>query len=87
VKIVFDTRAWDDYCYWSGQDPKTFERINALINEIRRTPFTGTGKPEALKYNLTGFWSRRITGEHRLVYAVNNDELVTIQARYRYSKK
>jgi toxin YoeB len=87
VKIVFDTRGWDDYCYWRGQDPKTFERINALINEIRRTPFTGTGKPEALKYNLTGFWSRRITGEHRLVYAVNNDELVIIQARYHYSKK
>jgi toxin YoeB len=87
VKFVFDAGGWDDYCYWLGHDAKTFERINALINEIRRTPSTGTGKPEALKYNLTGFWSRRITGEHRLVYAVRNDVLVIIQARYHYSTK
>ena len=76
--------SWDDYLYWQTQDKKTLKRINRLIVDTQRTPFTGMGKPEPLKENLAGFWSRRIDDAHRLVYAVDNDAITTITCRYHY---
>lgn len=70
MKIVFRAAAWHDYVAWAREDAKVFERLNALIEECRRDPFRGTGKPEPLKRHLSGWWSRRLTGEHRLVYRV-----------------
>jgi toxin YoeB len=70
VKIVFSSQAWDDYVHWQSEDPKLLTRINDLLKECRRDPFRGTGKPEPLGGNLTGWWSRRINREHRLVYRV-----------------
>jgi toxin YoeB len=84
VKIVFSERAWEDYLYWQGQDRKTLVRINHLIREVRRDPFAGIGKPEPLKHVLGGYWSRRITDEHRLVYKVQEDALWIAQVRYHY---
>ena len=75
--------SWADYCSWTG-DRKTLTRINRLITEAARDPGSGTGKPERLSGDLTGFWSRRIDQEHRLVYTVHADELVIVQARYHY---
>ena len=83
MKIVFTPPGWEDYCSWTG-DRKTLTRINRLITEAARDPGTGTGKPERLSGDLTGFWSRRIDQEHRLVYTVHADELVIVQARYHY---
>jgi toxin YoeB len=83
VKIVFTPHGWADYCSWSG-DRKTLTRINRLISEAARDPGVGAGRPERLSGDLTGFWSRRIDQEHRLVYTVNADELVIVQARYHY---
>jgi toxin YoeB len=86
VNIVFHTLAWEDYCYWQATDKKTLKRINLLIKDITRDdPFEGIGKPEQLKANLTGYWSRRITDEHRLVYTVKSEDLVIVLARYHYS--
>jgi toxin YoeB len=76
--------AWSDYLYWQGQDKKTLKRINRLIEESLRNPFDGIGKPEPLKENLTGFWSRRIDDTHRLVYAVTDEYLTVIACRYHY---
>ena len=84
MKIVFSERAWEDYLYWQGQDRKTLTRINHLIREVQRDPFAGIGKPEPLKYALSGYWSRRITDEHRLVYKVQDDALWIAQVRYHY---
>ena len=84
MKLVFAEQAWDDYLYWQAQDPKILERLNALIKECRRTPFSGTGKPEPLRGDLRGWWSRRITLEHRLVYRVEGDSLLIAQCRYHY---
>ncbi|WP_423126407.1 Txe/YoeB family addiction module toxin [Gaoshiqia sp. Z1-71] len=84
MDIFWDKTAWEDYQYWVDNDRKVLKKINALIKECQRTPFAGTGKPEALKQNLSGFWSRRITGEHRLVYKVENDVLYIAQCRYHY---
>ena len=84
MDIYWDKTAWEDYQYWVANDRKILRKINALIKECQRTPFVGTGKPEALKQNLSGFWSRRITGEHRLVYKVENDVLYIAQCRYHY---
>ncbi len=84
MRIVFAERAWEDYLYWQGQDRKTLARINHLIREIQRDPFAGIGKPEPLKHALTGYWSRRISDEHRLVYKVQDDALWIAQARYHY---
>jgi toxin YoeB len=70
VKLVWAEDAWDDYLTWQESDPDTVKKINALVKDIRRTPFQGIGKPEPLKGSLKGFWSRRITGEHRLVYRI-----------------
>jgi toxin YoeB len=70
VKLLWTDEAWGDYLYWQTNDPKTLKKINDLIKDIGRSPFSGLGKPEALRYKLTGWWSRRITDEHRLVYRV-----------------
>jgi len=84
VKLVFSEHAWDDYLYWQRTDRKILERINKLIKEIQRSPFEGTGKPEPLKHGLSGYWSRRITDEHRIVYKVEKDSLLFAQLRYHY---
>lgn len=84
MKLVFANEAWEDYLYWQKQDRKMVERINKLIRETRREPFSGVGKPEPLRHALSGFWSRRITDEHRLVYRVEGDELQIVQLRFHY---
>ena len=84
MKKVFHQNAWEDYLYWLQQDKKIIKRINLLIKDIERTPFEGIGKPEALKHNLSGWWSRRITDEHRIVYRVQGDELHIAALRYHY---
>lgn len=84
MKIIFSDDAWDDYIYWQQQDKKILKKINKLINEIQREPYKGTGNPEPLKYNWSGYWSRRITIEHRLVYKIKEDELMIAQCRYHY---
>lgn len=84
MDIYWDKTAWEDYQFWIDNDRKVLRKINALIKECQRTPFAGTGQPEALKQNLSGFWSRRITGEHRLVYKTENGVLYIAQCRYHY---
>ncbi|MER6732882.1 Txe/YoeB family addiction module toxin [Streptomyces puniciscabiei] len=83
-EIAFDAQGWDDFTYWATADKKMLRRLIRLIEEVRRTPFEGIGKPEPLRRNLTGFWSRRIDDEHRLVYGVTDDKVIVIQARYHY---
>jgi len=83
-QLSFTKAAFDDYLYWQGQDKKTLKRINKLIQDTMRDPFAGIGKPEPLKENLSGFWSRRIDCEHRLVYAVDDNQLTIIACRYHY---
>ena len=82
--LAWTDAAWDDYLYWQEQDKKTLKRINKLIAEIKRSPFEGIGKPEALRENLSGFWSRRIDESHRLVYAVDEIRITVISCRYHY---
>ena len=84
MRVVFADRGWDDLCYWVEHDRKIARRILRLIEDINRQPFEGLGKPEPLKHDLAGFWSRRITDEHRLVYAIEKDEIQIAQARYHY---
>lgn len=84
MRYVFSECAWDDYLYWQKTDRKTLNRINALLKEIARTPFSGTGKPEPLKYALSGYWSRRVTRQDRIVYKVEGDEVFVAQIRYHY---
>ena len=84
--LSWTKEAWSDYLYWQGQDRKTLRRINKLIADTQRNPFSGIGKPEALKENLAGFWSRRIDETNRLVYAVDDDQLTIISCRYHYEK-
>ena len=84
MKLVFSDEAWEDYLYWQKQDRKMVERINKLIQEVKRDPFSGVGKPEPLKHALAGFWSRRITDEHRMVYRVVGTSLQIAQLRYHY---
>ena len=76
--------AWRDYTYWQGQDKKTLKRINKLISDTQRTPCEGIGKPEPLKENLAGFWSRRIDESNRLVYVIDDNQLTIISCRYHY---
>ena len=78
--------AWSDYVYWQGQDKKTLKRINKLIRDTQRSSYEGMGKPEPLKENLSGFWSRRIDDTNRLVYAVDGNQLIIISCRYHYEK-
>ncbi|HIF9449831.1 TPA: Txe/YoeB family addiction module toxin [Photobacterium damselae] len=82
--INFTPNAWDDYLYWQSQDKKTLKRINKLIENCVRTPFEGIGKPEPLKDNLSGYWSRRIDDTHRLVYKATQDTLVIVAVRFHY---
>lgn len=82
--IAWTPTAWEDYLYWQTQDKKTLKRINKLIDAAIRSPFEGIGKPERLKENLAGYWSRRIDETHRLVYAVDDDSITVIQCRYHY---
>jgi toxin YoeB len=84
VKLVFSDSAWEDYLYWQKTDKKILRRINGLVKEIMRTPFEGTGKPEPLKHALSGYWSRRINDEHRIVYKVTEDAVYIAQLRYHY---
>jgi toxin YoeB len=84
VKIIFSPQAWEDYLFWQEQDRKKLQRLNALIRECSRTPFEGTGKPEPLRGALSGWWSRRLDLEHRLVYRVTDEALLIAQCRYHY---
>ncbi|MGC9541989.1 Txe/YoeB family addiction module toxin [Streptomyces sp. UG1] len=84
MKVVFSSHSWEQYTYWATADPKILKRINRLVKEIQRTPFEGAGKPEPLKEILSGWWSRRITDEHRLVYRVKDGAVEIAQARYHY---
>lgn len=82
--IQWDFEAWEEYLYWQMQDKKMLKRINQLIKDIQRNPFEGIGKPEPLKGNLTGFWSRRIDEEHRIVYAVEKETVIIISCKGHY---
>lgn len=88
MKLLWTTHAWEDYLYWQETDPKTLKIINDLIKDAKRNPFKGLGKPEPLKHALKGWWSRRITGEHRLVYRVTGagevQQMEIAQCRYHY---
>lgn len=84
MKIIFAEEAWEDYMYWQESDKKTLKRINDLIKAISREPYEGIGDPEPLKFNWSGFWSRRINREHRLIYTVENDAVLIAQCRYHY---
>ena len=82
--LTFTEHAWDDFLYWQKADKKQGKKINALIKDIQRNPTDGIGKPEPLKYDLAGYWSRRIDHEHRLVYQVKDNELLIYACRYHY---
>ena len=82
--IAFHQEAFEQYSEWAARDKKAFERLNRLISEAAKTPFEGIGKPEPLKHELKGYWSRRITGEHRLVYKVTDEQIVIASCNYHY---
>jgi toxin YoeB len=84
MKLFFSENAWDDYLYWQRTDKKVLKRINQLISDIQRSPFEGIGKPEPLKHALSGYWSRRIDSEHRIVYRTDDDAVFIAQLRYHY---
>ncbi|MBU2438319.1 MAG: Txe/YoeB family addiction module toxin [Acidobacteria bacterium] len=84
MKIIFSSQAWDDYLYWQKTDRSLLKRINSLIEDIRRSPYKGKGKPEPLRYALSSYWSRRINEEHRLVYRMEEGALLLAQLRYHY---
>lgn len=83
-RLTFTPDAWDDYLYWQAQDKKMLKRINIVLRDILREPFTGIGKPEPLRENLTGYWSRRINDTHRLVYAIEDQAIIVLACRYHY---
>ena len=84
MKYIFVEESWDDYLYWQKTDKKKLQRINELLKDIARQPYDGIGKPEPLKHQLAGFWSRRIDEEHRLIYTVRGDEILIAKCRYHY---
>lgn len=84
MKIIFSTQSWEDYLYWQRTDKRILKRINGLIKDIRREPYKGKGKPEPLRHALSGYWSRRINEQHRIVYKVKEDSLFIAQLRYHY---
>lgn len=86
MKITFSQNSWEDYTSWQSEDKKILKKINTLIKDIQRNPHEGLGKPEPLKYDLSGLWSRRIDRDHRLVYQVINNELFIYSCRYHYDK-
>jgi toxin YoeB len=84
MKLIFSEQAWEDYLYWQKTDKKLVERINALIKDTSRSPFEGIGKPEPLKNALSGYWSRRINDEHRIVYKISDGSMLIAQLRFHY---
>ena len=84
MKVTFSSAAWDHYLYWQTTDKKILKRINLLIKDIKRTPYEGIGKPEALKHHLRGYWSRRISEEHRIIYKEFEHGITFVQMRYHY---
>jgi toxin YoeB len=84
MKLTFTDEAWDEYLYWQVKDKKIHRKINTLIKDTKRDPFDGLGKPESLKHELAGYWSRRITQEHRLVYEVHEESILVVSCRYHY---
>ncbi|MCL4413545.1 MAG: Txe/YoeB family addiction module toxin [Acidimicrobiales bacterium] len=86
MRLVFTSQGWEDYTYWQRSDRSVLKRINRLLDDALRDPVKGIGKPEPLKYGVSGAWSRRITDEHRLVYQVVDSDLVVLQVRYHYKR-
>lgn len=84
MKIIWSENSWDDYLYWQNTDKKILKKINQLIKDIQRNPFDGIGKPEPLKHQFSGFWSRRITDEHRLIYEISENSISIASCRYHY---
>ncbi|OGT30613.1 MAG: toxin YoeB [Gammaproteobacteria bacterium RBG_16_51_14] len=84
MNLIFSEHAWEDYLYWQRTDKKILKRINQLIKDIQHSPFQGIGKPEPLKHGLSGYWSRRIDDEHRIVYKIEHKSLFVAQLRYHY---
>ncbi len=84
MRLTFEKDGWDDYLYWQQTDKQILKKLNALIKECQRTPFSGSGQPEPLKHEFSGSWSRRITQEHRLIYRVEGEILIIAQCRYHY---
>lgn len=84
MKLIFAEQAWEDYLYWQQTDKKITRRIHELIKDTMREPFSGIGKPEPLRFALAGYWSRRITDEHRMVYKIDDGKLLLAQLRYHY---
>lgn len=84
MNIKFTTNAWEDYLYWQNINKSILNKINSLLKDVTRDPFNGIGKPEPLKFQVAGYWSRRISGEHRLVYQIANPDLIVISCRYQY---
>ena len=87
MRIVFSKNAWEDYNSWQTEDKKILRKINSLIKEIQRSPYAGIGKPELLKFDLAGLWSRRIDHEHRIVYRIEGDDLLIYACRYHFDNK
>ena len=84
MKYIFVDESWEDYLYWQKTNKKTLKKINDLLKDISRNPFSGIGKPESLKHKYKGFWSRRINGEHRLIYRVKDNEIHIAKCRFHY---
>ena len=84
MKYIFVDESWEDYLYWQKTDKRILKKINSLIKDIARNPFSGIGKPEPLKYKYQGYWSRRIDGEHRLICKVRDDEILIAKCRFHY---
>ena len=85
MRLIWSEKSWEDYLYWQTHDKKILKKINTLIKDIKREPFDGLGKPEPLRYELTGCWSRRITDEHRIVYEVEEQNISIVSCRFHYS--
>ena len=87
MRVIFSKNGWEDYISWQSEDRKVLKKINNLIKEVQRTPYEGIGKPEPLKFDLAGLWSRRIDREHRLVYSIDGNDLLIYSCRFHYDKK
>jgi len=85
MNVLFSDRAWDDYLHWQDMDRRTLRRINELIKDIQRSPFSGIGKPEPLKHKYSGLWSRRIDGEHRILYRIIEERVEIVSCRHHYT--
>lgn len=84
MKLIFGEQSWSDYVYWQSTDKRTLKKVNALLQDIKRNPFDGLGKPEPLKHEMAGTWSSRITQEHRLVYEIFEESILVVSCRYHY---